>query len=160
MYCNGNRNSRVFGSFSKPTWWSCRRCLRMKAARRCASLGLWISFGAMSYQDLRFPSSVVGFWQSLASGGTRVVVARQNWAGLVPDFPQFQNWWIDRVWKGLIGRSSHHPQLLWISQCSQWLLDTAQAMIHPCGPGAAKTLISPYEPGSVVARLSMQKVPE
>jgi hypothetical protein len=103
MYCNGNRNSRVFGSFSKPTWWSCRRCLRMKAARRCASLGLWISFGAMSYQDLRFPSSVVGFWQSLASGGTRVVVARQNWAGLVPDFPQFQNWWIDRVWKGLIG---------------------------------------------------------
>lgn len=50
----------------------------MKAARRCASLGLWISFGAMSYQDLRFPSSVVGFWQSLASGGTRVVVARQN----------------------------------------------------------------------------------
>lgn len=70
----------------------------MKAARRCASLGLWISFGAMSYQDSRFPSSVVGFWQSLASGGTRVVVARQNFsAGSVPDFPQF-HWWIDTLW--------------------------------------------------------------
>ena len=50
----------------------------MKVARRCASLGPWIFFGAMSCQGHTFLSLAVGFWQSHEVGGVRVVVTCQN----------------------------------------------------------------------------------